>query len=149
MKVAILGKLESKFQAPFDDKDYQIWGCNVHQDFNKIPRYDLWFDIHRRPSNYKNIPENKMVTFNTYPFDDVVNLLGGIYFNNSISYMIAYAILHNAKEISLYGCKFIADHEQRTQQKNNVRELLFFAKGKGINVFSYDGLLKEYNGLYR
>ena len=30
-KVAILGKLETKFKAPFDDPDFDIWGFNYHK----------------------------------------------------------------------------------------------------------------------
>lgn len=143
VKIAILGKKPSKFQAPFNDKSWQIWGCNVHNDFDLIPRYDLWFDIHDKPST--KINPQKLITKKNFPFDKAINLLGGKYFNNSISYMIAYSILQGAEKIALYGVKLNNDQENRTEQLKNVRELLFFAKGRGINVSSIEqNVLAEY-----
>lgn len=138
MKVAILGKLPSKFLAPFDDKEYQIWGCNVHKDFELLPRYDLWFDIHKQPSIYSMKP-NKLITRENYPLDEVISLLGGFYLNNSISYMVMYAVLKGAEEIRLCGIRLENDHENRTKQLQNLREILFFCKGRGIKVFSVEG----------
>ena len=143
LKVAILGKLPSKYQAPFADTTFQIWGCNVH-DMSKIPRFDLWFDLHSNPSVY-NIPNNKLILHKDYPLDEAISLVGGSYFNNSISYMIAYAILKGAEEIRLYGVRLDNGEEIRTKQLQNVRELLFFAKGRGIKVYSYeDNVLANY-----
>ena len=135
MKVAILGKLPSKFLAPFEDKEYQIWGCNVHKDFELLPRFDLWFDIHKNPSKY-NITSDRLVTRQNYPLNEVISLLGGFYLNNSISYMIMYAVLKGATEIGLYGVRLCCEDEIRTQQLANVREILFYCKGKGIKVYS-------------
>lgn len=144
LKVAILGKLPSKYQAPFADTTYQIWGCNVHHDMANIPRFDLWFDIHSNPSVY-NIDKNKIIKAKDYPLDEAISLVGGHFFNNSISYMIAYAILKGAEEISLYGVRLDNGEEIRTKQLQSVRELLFFAKGRGIKVYSYENnVLAEY-----
>ena len=73
-------------------------------------------------------------------------MLGGHYFNNSISYVIAYAIYKGYKEISLYGMDFQTLAERKIKQYENVRELIFFAKGKGIKITApYDKLmLQEY-----
>jgi hypothetical protein len=49
--------------------------------------------------------------------------------------LIAYAILQGYKEIALYGMRFDAEHEaRRNGEYQNVRELLFFAKGRGVKV---------------
>lgn len=145
LKVAILGKLPSKYQAPFADTTWQIWGCNVHKDFSNIPRFDLWFDLHANPPSY-DIDKDKLITSDLYPLNEAIELLGGCYFNNSISYMIAYAILQGAEEIGLWGVRLDTGEEIRTKQLNNVRELLFFAKGRGIKVYSYeDNILAQYN----
>ena len=138
MKVAILGKLPSKFKAPFDDEEFQIYGCNVHQDMEKIPRYDVWFDIHSNPSTYTNIDKSKLILRTQYPLADAINLVGGCFFNNSISYMIAYAILQGASVIHLYGVALQNGEEIRTKQLQNVRELLMFARGKGIDIWSIE-----------
>ena len=140
LKVAILGKLPSKMYAPFDDDTWQIWSCNVH----KIPRFDLWFDIHTNPSKY-NITPDRLITAKSYPLEDVKRLLGGSYLNNSISYMVMYAVLKGAKEIALYGVALNTGEEIRTKQLNNLREILFYCKGRGIKVTSYEqNVLAEY-----
>lgn len=137
-KVAILGKLSSKFFAPFDDKEWDIWAFNYHKE--ELPRITCWFDIHaNNPNPIANI------TRDNFPFKGCENLVGGQYFNNSVSYLIAYAILKGYKEIALYGMLFENDKESRRGEYYNVRELIFFAKGKGIKISAYDKpMLKEY-----
>lgn len=126
-KVAILGKLPTKFKAPFDNKDYDIWAFNYHNE--KLPRITTWFDIHtNKPNPIADIYRQD------FPFDEVEKLVGGKYFNNTASYLIAYAILKDYKEIELYGMRFETDTEKRKQEYQNVRELIFFAKGKGIKI---------------
>lgn len=138
-KLAILGKLPTKFKAPFDNENYDIWAFNIHTD--KLPRVDLWFDIHTNNPNPDADIHRK-----DYPFEEVENLIGGKYYNNSVSYLIGYAILKGYKYIELYGMRFDADKERRKQEYQNVRELIFFAKGKGINISAPfdDELFKEY-----
>jgi hypothetical protein len=54
--------------------------------------------------------------------------------------------LKGYEEIALYGMRFVTDDQPRVEQYANVRELIFFAKGKGIKVTApYDDvMLKEY-----
>ncbi|MBQ2174873.1 MAG: hypothetical protein II453_07390, partial [Alphaproteobacteria bacterium] len=67
-------------------------------------------------------------------FTQCERLVGGQYFNNTFSYMIAFAILLQYREIELYGVRLYDDHEIREHQRQNVRELIFFARGRGIKV---------------
>lgn len=108
-------------------------------------RYSLWFDIHA--NGYNPIAN---ITRKNFPFKEVENLVGGQYFNNSVSYLIGYAILKDYKEIALYGVRFLRDaDERRGGQYNNVRELLFFAKGRGIKISApYDSILLNQYPLY-
>ena len=141
-KVAILGKLPTKFNAPFDNKKWDIWTLNKHIDCEKLPRVDLWFDIHSR-----GVYEKANITRKNFPFKAVEKMLGGQYFNNSIAYMIAYAIYKRYTHIALYGMNFNSEHEHRRDgEYQNVRELIFFAKGKGIKVTAPAdyAMLKEY-----
>lgn len=142
-KVAILGKLHTKFKAPFDDNSWDIWGFNYHKIMPQ--RYSLWFDIHA--NGYNPIAN---ITRKNFPFKEVENLVGGQYFNNSVSYLIGYAILKDYKEIALYGIRFLRDaDERRGGQYSNVRELLFFAKGRGIKISApYDSILLNQYPLY-
>ena len=126
-KVAILGKLVSKFNAPFEDMSYDIWTLNYHNI--EPPRVTLWFDLHAKNPNPK-----ADITRANYPFKEAETLVSGNYYNNTFSYMIAYAILKGYKEIEIYGCRFIHDQEVRAQQRQSVRELVMFARGRGIKV---------------
>ena len=138
-KVAILGKLPTKFKAPYNDPEWDIWTMNYHAE--QPTKVDLWFDIHANNPN----PQADITRAN-YPFEEAEKLVGGQYFNNSVSYMIAYAILKGYKEIALYGMRFQSDNESRRGEYYNCRELIFFAKGKGVKVTApVDGvMLKEY-----
>lgn len=143
-KVAILGKLETKFKAPFDDYNFDIWVYNYHVDYHKIPRVTTWFDLHKVKPN----PRADIIQDN-FPFEKCIDLVGGKYFNNTASWLIAYAILEGYEEIHLYGMRFQSDAEQRFLQYENVRELLFFAKGKGITVKTpYDTIMLCHYPLY-
>lgn len=126
-KLAILGKLETKFKAPFGNYDFDIWAFNYHKE--ELPRVDLWVDIHAKNPNPK-----AQLTRENFPFDECNKLLDGNYFNNTASYLIALAILRGYKEIYLYGMRFLSDKEQRKNEYLNCRELIFFAKGKGIII---------------
>ena len=137
-KVAILGKLSSKFNAPFEDWSWDIWAFNYHNE--ELPRVTTWFDIHKNSPN--PIAE---ITRDNFPFEEVEKLVGGQYFNNTVSYLIAYAILKNYREIALYGMRFENDKESRRGEYHNLRELIFFAKGKGLIVKAYDEpILRQY-----
>lgn len=137
-KVAIVGKLDSKKYAPYNDFTWDIWTLNYFQD---VPRVDLLFDIHTHNAN----PQANITRAN-YPFKEAEALVGGNYYNNTFSYMIAYGILKGYKEIALYGARFIVDEEIRTQQRQSVREIVMFARGRGIKVTApFDKcLLAEY-----
>ena len=128
-KIAILGKLETKYKAPFDDISWEIWSMNKHRDEEFLPRVDKWFDIHIKPDK----PDADILR-DDFPFEKCHALAGGNYFNNITSYMIAYAILEGATEIALYGMRFTIDHERRQAERENVRQWIFFALGRGIKV---------------
>ena len=140
-KVAILGKLDTKFDAPFDDKSWDIWCFNWHTDYDKLPRVDCLYDIHANKPN----PDADF-----FRDEDLIkeweNLVGGRYFNNTVSYLIAHAILTGYKEIALYGMRFDSERAKRRDEYHNVRELIFFAKGRGIKVTSPSDpvMLQEY-----
>lgn len=128
-KVVILGKLETKYSAPFEDPSWEIWSMNKHKDQELIPRVDKWFDIHENPSN-----PNADVLRKDFPFEKCKALMGGNYFNNITSYLIAYAIVEGYTEIALYGMRFTNDHDHRNVELDNVRQWIFFAKGRGVKI---------------
>lgn len=128
-KIAILGKLKTKYDAPFNDHVWEIWSMNLHADAKFIPRVDKWFDLHKKPDNI-----NADYLRSNFDFDACRTLIGGNHFNNTVSFMIAFAILQGATHINLYGMRFECDHERRNGEYHNVRELIFFARGRGIIV---------------
>ena len=128
-KIAILGKLETKYHAPFDDPEWEIWSMNKHDDEELIPRVDKWFDIHIHP-----VKKDADVLRKDFPFEECHKLAGGNYFTTISSYLIAYAILQGATDIALYGMRFTIDHERRQRELDNVRQWIFFALGRGIKV---------------
>ena len=137
-KVAILGKLQTKLYAPFWDKEWDIWTINKDE---WLPRVTLWFDLH-----YEPFKKDADITRANFPFKQIDLMLGGHYFNNTISYLIAYAILQGYSEIALFGMEFSTKAEIKAKQYENVRELIFYAKGKGIKITApYDKImLQEY-----
>ena len=142
MKIVILGKLETKYDAPFEDKDCEIWSMNTHVDEAMIPRVDKWFDIHETPTR-----KNADYTKYNFPFDKCQELVYGERYCSTAAYLIAFAILQGATEIELYGMRFTPDHERRARELENVRQLIFFAWGRGIKVTApsdYMYLLPEY-----
>jgi len=141
-KFAILGKLDTKFQCQyFNNPEWIILSMGKHHDEHLIPRVDKWFDIHLNPTNV----DKNTVHRAEFPMEECEELVGGKYFNNTMSYLIAYAILQGATDIAFYGSRFETDHDLRAGQYHNVRELIFFAKGRGINVTAYDEvILKDY-----
>lgn len=136
-KVAILGKLNTREKAPFGCKEWDIWSVNRRENEKELPRVDLWFDLHFEP-----FTQGQDFTRENFPFDEIEQMLGGHYFNNTVSYLIAYAIYKGYKEIALYGMRFETPAEKQIKQYENVRELIFFAKGRGIKVTApYDNIM--------
>lgn len=138
-KICILGKLETKYNAPFNRPEWEIWTMGKHTDHDLLPRIDKCFDIHKNPTN----TQKGVVQRRDFPFGACRDLVYGNHFNNTMSYLIAYAILQGATDIAIYGARFDVDHNLRDGQRQNVRELLMFAKGKGIRVFDYDGVITK------
>lgn len=128
-RFAILGKLESKFFAPFEDTDVTIISMNKHVDEILIPRVDFWFDLHE-------VPDKQDADFKKYnfPFEDCHKLVHGKRFCTTAAYLIAWCVLQGATEISLYGMRFTPDHERRIRELHNVREMIYFCWGRGITI---------------
>lgn len=128
--IVILGKLESKYYAPFDDKECEIWSMNSHWDEDMIPRVDKWFDLHEHPERKKCD-----YTKDNFPFEECEELVHGKRFCTTAAYLIALAILQEADKISLYGMRFTDDGNPRRQRElHNVREMIYFCWGRGIEV---------------
>lgn len=126
-KVAILGFTQSFQKAPFGDPSWEIWGLNELYMF--VPRWDRWFELHSRAvyeadktrvsdhvqklmgmtcpvymhQRWDDIPGSV-----PYPLDAIIQRFGN-YFTNTISYMLALAIMEGFTEIGVYGVDMCHD----------------------------------------
>lgn len=150
-KVAIVGYApSSRNLAPYQDQDFEIWGVN--ELYKIAPRLDLLFELHQRqflnskernPLHLKYLQESKIPIYMIkhfddipmsieYPLDVILDLFGD-YFTNSISFMIALAVLMGYKEIHIYGID-MATLEEYGSQKPSVEYFIGVARGRGIKV---------------
>ena len=129
----ILGKLSTKYYAPFDNENITIISMNAHNDECMIPRVDYWFDLHHNPEK-----ENADYTIDNFPFEECHKLMGRR-FCTTMSYLIAWCILQGATKIYLYGSRFTLDgNPRRERELHNVREWICYCLGKGIEIEIYD-----------
>jgi hypothetical protein len=156
-KVAIVGYApSSRDLAPYNDKDYDIWGVN---ELYKIsPRVDVLFELHhekwlrskeRNPDHVKwlksaDIPIVMLDKISyiknsiRYPAETILSKYPR-YFTNSISYMIALAIELGYKEISVFGIDMATTDDtgnaEYMRQRPSVEFFLGYAAGRGINIY--------------
>lgn len=80
------------------------------------------------PFRYEEIPLSE-----PFPIEECVKELGWPYFSNTISYMIAYALLKDVKEIETYGINQASSTEY-FYEKAGVEYWLGIAVGRGLKV---------------
>lgn len=133
-KVAIVGYApSSRDKAPYDDQEWDIWGVN--ELYLLAKRVDVIFDMHkesvlrskdRNPNHFKWLcdakipivllnPNKKIKTGIRFPLEFVLNFFRD-YFTNSVSYMIAIAVLLGYKEIGLWGVDMATEEEYQHQR---------------------------------
>ena len=126
----ILGKLQSKYDFRDYNDNVTVISMNKHFDAEFLERVDYWFDLHENPEN-----KEAHFTKQNFPFEECHKLVGRRFYT-TMAYMIAWCVLQNADKISIYGAKFTDDGNIRRQRElHNVREMLFYCMGKGIEIF--------------
>jgi len=163
-KVAIVGFAEGhRAEAPFDDPSFEVWGLN--RLWTVQPgRFDRWFEIHDVRKFYEQDPQHRewmrqfkgpiylrpqdvgvydIPTGVPYPIEPI---LAGFprYFTNSISYMMALAIVMGFKEMHLYGVDMAQDGvivqtSEYRAQRPSCELFLGIAIGQGIKIYLPDG----------
>lgn len=175
-KVAIVGFADGhRALAPFNDPEFEIWGLNrLHA--NQEGRWDRWFEIHdlglytgEKAEGEGQVDTQHLEFLRTFPnpiylrpqdmgrvncpsavpyqIEAVLRDFGD-YLNNSISYMLAYAIAMRFKEIHLYGVDMAQDQlfsAEYRQQRPSCEFFIGVAIGRGIKVYIPPGsdLLKS------
>jgi len=154
-KVAILGTAYHYTSAPFDDPEFEIWGVNDAYLMDGMKRWDRWFQIH--DLSLYSARENG-VDFETmlaqyaswdcpvymfekynlvpnavkFPYEKLIQEFGE-YFNNTISWLIAFAMHEGFKEIHIYGVD-MAKGTEFGNQRPSCEYFLGLARGRGIKV---------------
>lgn len=80
------------------------------------------------PYKYDEIP-----TSEAYPIDEAIREFGIPYFNNTIAFMIAYALLHGVEELQIWGINQASGTEY-FYEKGCVEYWLGIASGMGVKV---------------
>lgn len=154
-KVAIVGYTPTRVHAPYGDKDWEIWGLNDLFRFkDEVKRWTRWFEMHPdMPSDKERITYAERIeglakmdcpvymlekhpevpTSIRYPIEDAIEQFGN-YFTNSISYMIALAIMEGFEEIGVWGVDMATDSEYG-HQRPSCEYFLGIAVGRGIKVY--------------
>tara|TARA_R100000963_G_C4601261_1_gene74872 strand:- start:47 stop:646 length:600 start_codon:yes stop_codon:yes gene_type:complete len=160
-QVAIVGLAPSTHDdAPYEDPGWEAWG--LPWDNDRYPYFDRLFDIHplecireATPSFYHPDYEDRLRELDAplymqqaygdipnaiaYPLDEISSIVGD-YYNSSIAYMLAMAIVENVDKIGLWGVDMSGSGEpghanEYRDERPNCEYLLGFAKAKGIEIY--------------
>lgn len=149
-KVALVGKAPASLgHVPYDDESWEIWGLS--DNYRNMKRWDRWFELHdvewhreNHPPHWEFLatdhgkplyllgPSESIPHARIFPRDKVLAEFGR-YFTNTVSYMIALAILEGYEEIGIYGVD-MAQHEEYAHQRPSCEWMIGHAQGRGITV---------------
>ena len=167
-KVAILGTVPHKSQAPFADPAFDIWAIAHACLGDPLPRVDEIYEVHKwdevvkwgspqawaaHPSAPVYLIEARGDVPNSraFPFDYIAEKFQIFEdrkesnMTNSISWMIALAIDEGFEEIHIYGVN-MSHHTEYGTQKPSCEYYLGLAKGMGIKIYvpKESDLMKSY-----
>lgn len=147
-KIAIVGFTTSRNQTPWDDPTVEKWICNNLWKF--VPdKWDRLYDLHRHDDIIKDAehagylarctkpvyvfePRPEWPTSVAFPRAEVTDVLGN-YFTNSISWMVAHALMEGVTELAIYGVD-MAQGTEYSAQRPSVEYHLGIAGGMGVKV---------------
>lgn len=155
--VAIVGFAPSSMtdtRAVLNDPNWEVWGLNqLYIVFPAIEKAATrWFQIHHRTSYnhavrdhnhhqrlaelkcpvYMQVKEPDIPNSVALPKDEVLQKFGD-YFTNSISWMLALAIMEGFEKIAIFGVDMAQDTEY-AEQRPSCEWLIGWARGAGIDV---------------
>lgn len=161
-KIAIVGFAKGHAQeAPFGDPEWDVWGINrLHTNYPGP--YNTYFNLHDlekfhgedqehleflktfggpvylRPQDIGKYPIPNAVPF---PWEQLVEKYGR-YFNNSISWLIAFALEHDPSALGIYGVDMAMDsllNAEYGQQRPSCEFFIGLALGRGIDILMPSG----------
>lgn len=162
-KIAVVGKApSSKGLAPCSDDTFEIWTLSDLVLDGTVSRFDKHFEMHpvswyRRPGQsnsyiewLESVEADKTVYLLeddslikagvAYPRQEVLDHFKTEYFTNTVSYMVALAIMQQPEEIHVYGVDMaqVANSElsdEYTGQRPSCEFFLGWAAGAGIDIY--------------
>lgn len=150
-RIAIVGKAPDTMRlAPWHDPDWQIWVLNDMAVLAEAPRWDVCFEVHDHPFESENPHRQwlrqrhgKPIFTNRFraevpdcvplPVDEVTACMGR-YVNNSVSWMLAVAILAKPEEIALWGVNMACGPGEYGHQRPSCEFFAGVALGRGIRL---------------
>jgi len=152
--IAIVGKApSSRLLAPYDDPSWEIWTLSDLVPQGQAKRFDRHFELHpfhwikdNNPPYWQWLTEirDKPVYLRgtdplqipagvAYPKDEVLSAFRFRYYTNTVSWMLAMAILEQPPRVGVWGVDMAQTTEYRSQRPS-CEWLLGVAQGTGIDV---------------
>ena len=156
-KIAIVGKAPSSRElAPYGDESWTIWTLSDLVPRKQAKRFDAQFEFHpvdwfrqremqgddylawlrsiRGKPVYMAEPCAEIPESRPFPIQEVLQYFAPWrYFTNTVSYLIAFAIMQDPDAIGVWGVDMAQTQEYR-EQRPSCEWLLGWAQGKGIQV---------------
>lgn len=154
-KVYIVGFAPSWDQTPWGDDEADLWGMNALYKVAPDKNWAAWFQLHdvrkHHPNDFddhmkfltdakfpvfmwdKEIEKHPLSNAVAYPKEQIVERFGD-YFTNTVSWMIAMAIIMGYKKIGIYGIDMAQEGEYKSQRPS-CEYFIGVARGLGIEVF--------------
>ena len=163
MKIALIGSAPSSVRlAPYQDPDWEIWGCSPGAYPFAGPHADVWYELHRWEPQIPGMvgsgkpwftpeycefltrfdkgpvwmidPPPEIPNALAYPVNDMVEKYGPFFFTSSLSWMFAQALeREGVEEIGLWGVDMSA-HEEYGLQRPGCQYFITLAMQRGIKV---------------
>lgn len=148
-KVALIGYTDSKQDAPWTDPTWEKWGINNLHNWVPIEHCTRWYDLHPYDDVIKDskhvdwlrttaLPvymwdtHDEFPSSQRFPKEEVLGRFGK-YFTNSISWMIAHALLEGVSEIGIWGVD-MAQGTEYAAQRPSCEYFIGLAIGMGVRV---------------
>ena len=160
---AIVGFAPTWSQAPWNNPDIELWGMNALHRVAGERNWSRWYQLHDIELGHgkndfehlgwlraqKNLPiymwEEFIAKYEipgavAFPKQEVVDFFGTDYFTNTVSWMIAHAIMDEYKDIQIYGVDMAQDSVLQGQseyqwQRPSCEFFLGWAKGAGATIY--------------
>lgn len=150
-KIAIVGKAPDTLKfAPWNDDSWQIWILNDMVTTKEAPRWDACFEIHsdcltkhKAHADWLRTKHGKPIFTNiarpeipdgiVLPHEEVTQFMGR-YINNTVSWMIAVAILAKPDDIGLWGVNMESGQGEYGHQRPSCEYFAGIALGRGIRL---------------